>query len=213
MHFLRYTPAWLFTLAALGSCSKLGPDESQGMTVVAGQVVDGSNGQPLANAQVGVWGFYSSGSLGGGGGYSALGAPHLADAQGRFSFQFEAAKGTAYTLRAFRAPGYVTNWGTDVNVNNGQANNNLRVPVQAPAWLRFVIVDEPPKSRVWLDVYGYGQGFRLNHPRDTVLVRPMDSNLASKVIWIIKDERGVDTQYSKDILVSSLDTLTVRIPF
>ncbi|AWM31487.1 hypothetical protein [Hymenobacter nivis] len=212
MRFPGRTYCQLLALAALGGCA-LGPDKSQGPTTAAGQVVEMSTSKPLPNAQVQVW-VFRGGSVGGsGGGFAALGAPHPADAQGRFAFGFDAEEGGSYRLRAFRDPGYLTNWGYDVGVSNGQENNDLRVPVQAPAWLRFVIVDEIPKNRIWLNVGGYGQGFTLPYPRDMVIIRPMASDIASKVIWTITDEKGKDTQYSKDILVPPLDTLTVRIPF
>ncbi|AMJ66390.1 hypothetical protein [Hymenobacter sp. PAMC 26628] len=204
---------WWWLAALLGGCA-LGPDKSQGPTTAAGQVVEMGTNKPLPNAQVQVWAFRGGGVGGSGGGFAALGAPHLADAQGRFAFGFDAEEGGSYRLRAFRDPGYLTNWGYDVGVSNGQENNDLRVPVQAPAWVRIQLVDEPPKNRISIYISGYeGNGERISHPRDTALIRPCIAGLTKSINWFITNDKGLETSAHQDVDLKALDTLTVRIPF
>ena len=196
-----------------------GCQKESGPTQVAGQVVESYSGQPVPNAQVQLT-KYSGGGLGsiggaGGGGFSAQGAPYLTDAQGRFAFTFNAEAAGSYSLRASRLP-YYQNAPPELTLSNGRANNDLRVPVYASAWARYVLVDELPKrpgSTYSVYVGGYGPGFRLYHPRDTAIVYPVSANYAYRVIWIVTDEHGQDTRYEKAVLIPPLDTVTVRLPF
>ncbi len=201
-------------LLALNGCQK-----ESGPTAVVGQVVEFSTGQPVPNAQVRLtkYGGGSSGSIGGAGsgGFSAQGAPYLADAQGHFEFTFNAESHGSYALRASKGPYYQEASDREVILSNGRPNRDLHVPVYASAWARYVLVNELPKKSLPYSVYvgGYGQGFRLYHPRDTTIVYPVASGFAYKVIWIVTDAQGQDTNYEKDVLVPPLDTLTVRLPF
>ncbi|NVO86090.1 hypothetical protein [Hymenobacter terrestris] len=198
------------TALLLSSCAKEGP------TLVAGLVVDKDTGQPVPQAEVQVHAF-SSGSSGGGGGYGpALGGPYLADAQGQFSFSFEASKGKSYRLDAYGPLGHFS-VDQGVEVDNGQANRNLRIPVQAPGWVRVRIIDEPPTiGEGVLIVAGYVNSDTYSLPlgRDETYVRYMGAHIPSRVFWTIKDYvQKTVVEGHQDLTIPSLDTVTVTIRF
>jgi hypothetical protein len=192
-------------LLLLAGCGK-GP--TSGTTKVEGQVVQQQSRQPVGNGTVQV---YRASS---GGGYVPVGAARPCDAQGRFSFAFDAQGQDSYLLLADAPPGYFTDWADAPALTSGRKNTDLTVPVMAPAWVRLVLVDEPPKSSVTMFISGYtGSGTRLNYPRDTTLIRPCNADFARKIIWVIRDEKGSPSQFEQDINPAALDTVTVRIPF
>lgn len=190
----------------LGGCNT--NDPTTGATLVEGQVVEIRGRQPVAGALVQVY------QAGRGGGYGAVGSPCPADAQGRFSFHFDATTKSGYLLKASAPPGYLTDWGLAPNLTAGRKNTGLLIPMYAPAWVRLQLVDEPPKSRVLMFIAGYeGSGDRLYYPRDTTLIRPLLAGFPGKIIWVITNQQGIDTQFEQAINPAPLDTLTVRIPF
>ena len=193
----------LLALLLLGSCAK-----DSGSTLVEGQVVDSQSGQPVGDVTVQVE------RAGQGGGFTATGPSYPTDAQGRFSFRFEAQAQPTYIVRASSPLGYFTDWIKAPELKAGRKNQNLRVPVLAPAWVRLQLVDEPPKSRVTIAITGYeGSGTQLNFPRDTTFIRPVFAGLTKEIYWLIRDENGKPTEASQKINPSALDTVTVRIPF
>jgi hypothetical protein len=110
--------------------------------------------------------------------------------------------------------GYFTDWGLAPKLTAGRKNTDLLIPVYAPAWVRFQLVDVPPKNRVSIFLSGYeGNGDRIYYPRDTAVIRPSLAGFSGKFVWVIRDEQGVDKQYSQDVNMIALDTLTVRVPF
>ncbi|MFD1470692.1 hypothetical protein ACFQ48_20870 [Hymenobacter caeli] len=190
---------------SLGGCSK---DPTTGTTQVDGQVVESQTKKPVGGATLQV---YHAST---GGGYMQVGASYPADAQGRFSFQFDADERFGYLLRATAPPGYFTDFAAAPALTAGRKNMSLVVPVLAPAWVRLQLVDEAPKSRVSIHISGYdGPGDRLDYPRDTILIRPVTAGFPIKIIWVITNEKGNDAQYSQDVKLNALDTVTVRIPF
>ncbi|WP_187311454.1 hypothetical protein [Hymenobacter sp. BT188] len=109
--------------------------------------------------------------------------------------------------------GYVTDWGLAPSLTAGRKNEDLVIPMYAPAWVRLVLVDEPPKSRVTLNVQGYNGQDKWPYPaRDTVLIRPILADLTNSVTWLIY-EPGQDRKVTYPFQVASLDTVTIRIPF
>ncbi|MDB5235338.1 MAG: hypothetical protein JWR44_2331 [Hymenobacter sp.] len=199
--------ARLFVVAgALGGC---GNDPTTGSTLVEGQAVAGPGSQPVAGAAVQVY------QSGGGRGYGEVGDPVAADAQGRFSFRFDATSTSGYIVMASTPLGHRTNWGLAPKLTAGRKNTGLVIPMYAPAWVRFQLVDVPPQNRVSIFFSGYeGNGDRLNYPRDTAVIRPSLAGFAGKFTWVIRDEQGVDKQYySQNVNMLALDTLTVRVPF
>ena len=206
MPLFQSISGWLLLLSSLalvGACT----DPTTGTTTVSGQVVEAQSRKPVGGGTVQVWQVHN-------GGYRAIGSAYDCDAQGRFSFDFDAESKRGYLLKAQAPPGYFTDWDVAPDLTAGRKNTDVIVPMLAPAWLRFVLVDEPPKSRVSIFITGYsGNGDRLDYPRDTILIRPALANFPRKAIWVITDEKGIDTRYEQAMNLASLDTVTVRIPF
>ena len=195
---------WLLFLSSLGAWSD---DPTTGTTLVAGQVVERQSRKPVGNGTVQVW------LAGKGGGYGEVGDPQPCDAQGRFSFNFDAESKNGYLLKAQASPGYITDWAEAPELTAGRSNKDVVVSVLAPAWVRLVLVDEPPKSRVVIHVQGYeGSGETLRYPRDTVLVRPLLAGFKANIYWFINDQ-GHDSSFNQSFEIAALDTVTVRIPF
>ena len=182
-------------------------DPTTGPTQVEGVVVQRQSRKPVGNGTVQVW------LAGKGGGYGPVGGPQPCDAQGRFSFAFDATSEAGYVLKAQAPPGYLTDWADAPALTAGRKNTGLTVPVLAPAWVRLILVDEPPKTNAMVYLSGYdGPGDVLNRPRDTTLIRPVLAAFQRKIIWGI-NETGVIKQYSQDVKLTALDTVTVRIRF
>ena len=122
-----------------------GCEKESGPTKVSGQVVEFYTGKPVPYGQVQLVASNPNGriNLTGSGGPNAQGDPHVADAQGRFAFTFAAKRNVNYGLNARLAPYHYGN--TEVTIDGGRANNGLRVPVRAFAWVRYVVVNELPK--------------------------------------------------------------------
>ena len=194
----------LLALVGLASCE---PDPTTGTTTVAGQVVESVSRQPVAGATVQV---YQEAK---GGGYVQAAAPVQADGQGNYSLSFEATSTSGYAVFAQAAPGYYTPAYLAPSVTAGRANQNIVIPMRAPAWVRLQLVDELPKSRVVVSVSGYeGSGDVLYYPRDTTLIRPVVAGSKYALLWYI-NEGGVLHYTNASIQVPALDTVTVRIPF
>ena len=205
MHFFILKNSYLLLLPALllSGCAK-----DSGSTLVEGQVVVQQTQQPVGNATIFVE------RAGSGGGYALVGQGYPTDADGRFSFHFEATSKAGYILVASAPPGYLTDQVRAPSLRPGRKNQGVIVPVLAPAWVRLQLVDEPPRSRVSMYVSGYeGDGDRLYFPRDTTFTRILQANFPYKIIWVITNDQGLDSQYSQDVQVAALDTATVRIPF
>lgn len=147
------------------------------------------------------------------GGYQTVGNRIPADAQGHFSFSFEATSTTGYFLTAIAAPGYFTPEQNAPYLIAGRANKNVVIAVLAPAWVRLQLVDEPPKSQVVITTNGYeGAGHTFYYPRDTVVTRPLISNFKYAITWWI-DDQGHSSTNSIYVQANALDTATIRIPF
>ena len=206
LHFLLTRLLFLGSFALLTSCHN--NDPTTGTTQVAGQVVESQSQKPVGKGTVQVYlAKY-------GGGYSPLGNAYPCDANGRFAFDFEGQAKESYILKAQAPPGYFTDWAVAPYLTPGRKNQNLIVPVLAPAWVRLVLVDEPPKSKVSMHISGYeGNGDELNPVQDTTLIRPSLAGFTWKLIWIVRDVNGTKTQHEQVINLAPLDTLSVHIPF
>ena len=195
----------LLLLLALTSCTQ---DPTTGTTTVEGQVVEDKSRKPVPGAAVQLYHKQN-------GGYQTVsGATAQSDAQGRYSMSFEATSTTGYFLTAIAAPGYFTPEQNAPYLKAGRANKDVTIAMLAPAWVRLQLVDEPPKSKAVIDLWGYeGAADRLYYPHDTILVRSLIAGFPGKIMWAITDERGVNTQYSQAVSVGALDTAKVRIAF
>ena len=210
-HSLLAGGSLLLALLLLGGCAKDGP------TLVQGQVVDKDTGQPVPRAEVQVHAFAGGGGGAGGGYGPALGGPYLADAAGQFAFSFEASKHTTYRLDAYGPLGHFS-VDDGVEVRNGQTNRNLRLPVQAPGWVRIKLIDEPPRANSGLIlVGGFGNpGYSSGLPfkQDTTFIRYIIANHPVRVSWEIQDHvKDNKIEGAKDLVISSLDTVTVEVRF
>ena len=202
-HFQRLTS--VLCLWLLAGCTPTNP--TTGTTQVAGQVVERQSRKPVGNGTVQV---YLSSSAGG---YRPVGDPQACDAQGRFAFDFDAESKSGYLLKAQAPPGYITDWAEAPELTAGRKNQNIVVPVLAPAWVRLVLVDELPKSRVSIHVQGYeGSGQTFVEPQNIVLFRPVIAGLKARIYWFIT-ENGQDRTVFQEIQPAPLDTVTVRIAF
>jgi hypothetical protein len=188
-------------MVGLAGCSD--SDGTTGLTQVSGRVLTYKGRQPVSGAMVEVVDAH-------GGANMPIGAQTTADANGRFSLNFEAQKESGYPLMAYTAI--------------GPYNDNLVVPVNAPAWVRIHVVDELPRNQAEVFMYGYGgggepggQGDRLRYPRDTVLVRELlAEEPALGVYWCSTDlvtGTGADKIISQHFNISPLDTTDLRIAF
>ena len=197
--------SWFCWLSLLASCTNRDP--TTGTTTVMGQVVESQSRKPVGNGTVQVW------LTGKGGGYGMVGSAYPCDAQGKFTFAFEAQRTSGYLLKAQAPPGYITDWLQAPSLTAGRQNTPVVVPVLAPAWLRLALVDEPPKSRVTIEISEYsGSGETLSYPRDTVLIRPILANFKTGLLWSINDQ-GQEKATTLYLQPGSLDTVTVRIAF
>ena len=210
----RWACQWAAAALLLGGCAD---PKDAGPTTVSGQVVDATTRQPVPRPpQVQLWQrAQTTGSLTGGAAYAPQGAPQPTDAQGRFAFAFEAEARHEYVLRAADAGlGYYTDWAHAPAVHGGKKNAGQQLPAAAPAWIRLYLVDELPRNRVNIDLWGWGgSGLTLNYPRDTTLVVPYLAGRPELVLWEINNEQGQKTRYSRAFTLSPLDTQRVRIAF
>lgn len=189
----------------LAAC--MGDDPTTGTTKVEGQVVQRQTRQPVGGGTVQV---YLAGKAGN---YGPVGDPQPCDAQGRFSFAFDAARKRGYLLLAQASPGCTTDWAEAPELTAGRDNKSVVSPVLSPAWVRLVPVDGPPKSRVLMTTAGYSDsGDQLRHPKDTALIRPILADFRQNMAWFINDQ-GKDSQSYQEIQPAALGTVTVRIPF
>ncbi|WP_457084446.1 hypothetical protein [Hymenobacter sp. HD11105] len=213
------TFCWGLRCAMLGIVVS-GCEKESGPTKVSGQVVEFYTGKPVPYGQVQLGVSTPTGQINimgmGSGGPNATGDPQLADAQGRFTFTFQAKRNSNYSLLGRLDPYYYGN--IYVPIDGGQANNDVRVRVRAFAWVRYVIVNElpkPPKSvhTLYITGHGSGLGISLYQPRDTVIIERVTGGTDTRTTWIVTDWQGKSTRYDKTTLVPPLDTLDVRIPF
>jgi hypothetical protein len=204
---MRFTLSLLpgLLLLLLSACSS--NDPISGPTLVEGQVVESATQRPVPGSFVQI---YKTGRAGG---YTAVGDPQPTDANGRFSFHFDADAEAGYRVRAGAPLGYFSE--LTPSLTAGRRNTGLLIAMYSPAWVRLQFVDEPPKSRVLIHTQGYeGSGDDLYDPRDTVLIRPLMAGFPLNILCVIT-ENGVERRNNLVVQPNPapLDTVTVRIPF
>ncbi|MCB2406503.1 carboxypeptidase-like regulatory domain-containing protein [Hymenobacter lucidus] len=198
---------WLGLLC--GCASPLPPPKPLRIT---GRVVDRHTGLPLAGATVHV--YAQSGSGLAAGGYQAAEETWLSDQQGNFSFEAPVVKGVHYVLRASAPPGYYTLWSEAPAVGQDQPNAALRLPVQAPAYVRIRLRDDPPHTPARITVYGYASNVDEFKNSDTLTyLRTLDAGEKRRINWEILNEKGEIKTAGQDLLLSPLDTQNVIIHF
>ncbi|MDU0369331.1 hypothetical protein ACFPAF_02895 [Hymenobacter endophyticus] len=197
----------------LSACQK-----QDGPTLVEGQVIEMKTNKPVPYATIEVYGQRGSGLHTG---YNPSATPQQADANGRFSFQFEAAEGTSYLLKAFSKAGHASKWGQEPNVEEGRKNKNLVIPVAAPAWLKIRVEQRPGPVPDAINVWGpwYDQGYISNldlRPKDygTVSYHVVDSTLptTTTVNWEV-NYGGQLTRYHQPFTLQPFDTTEVVVRY
>ncbi|MBX0291162.1 hypothetical protein K3G63_11960 [Hymenobacter sp. HSC-4F20] len=200
--------------ALLSSCQK-----DEGPTLVDGQVIEMRTERPVPYAWVEVYAQSGSGLHSG---YSASTAPRQADATGRFHFQFEAEAGTSYVLKAYSDAGHGSHWGEEPYLKKGRKNQNLRLGVAAPAWLKIRV--EQKAGRVPDAIYAWGpwrdQGYISSldlRPKDygAVTYHVMDSTIPESGLVVHWDANfgGKVVRHEKAFSVQPLDTTEVVLTY
>jgi hypothetical protein len=190
----------------IASCER----SSSGLTVVEGQVVERSNGKAVPDAYVQLYQPGKSFSSG----YSKVGDPLKTDGNGNFSFSYDAETESSNLLMGYSDKGHYSDWQEAPNLSSGRKNKDVKVKVYAPAWVKIKLIDELPKSRVWISIWGYNErGDFLTLPSDTVFYRSAIADFQDRVTWDITDEQAVKTRYYKDFKVAGMDTVTIEIKF
>lgn len=147
---MKILPSWLTLLLGLPSllAGCQAPGTATSTTQVSGRVIDDTNCQGIPHTTVQVYRV-------GAGGYSPVGTGYPADAQGRFSFQFDATQKYGYVVLASAPPDYSTPLYAGPSLIAGRRNDNLVIPMLIPARVKLQLVDEPPKSRALINAWGY----------------------------------------------------------
>ncbi|KAA9331832.1 peptidase associated/transthyretin-like domain-containing protein [Adhaeribacter soli] len=202
----RLFSALCILLIAATSCEQ----SRSGPTVVEGQVVERISGKPVPDAFVQL---YQPGKTFSSG-YSKAGDPYRTDGNGNFSFSYDAETESSYLLMGHSNKGHYTDWQEAPNLSNGRKNKDVKVKVNAPAWVRIKLIDELPKSKVWLAIAGYaGPVDNLSFPKDTIFYRFTTADFARRVTWEITDTLAIKTLRYQDYYVAGMDTVTVEIKF
>lgn len=196
--------------AGLAGCSLF---DYEGRTVVQGQVVDSRTGQAVGPAQVQVMqnkrgGFSSA--------YTAAGDWLDTDAQGRFDFTFDADDAQNYILMARSARGNSQYAGAP-ELKGGRKNKGVRVPVDAPAWLRVHLLDVPPHTdALAIRVGGFigNVTLRTEDAQDTAFVRPVTPDFPNVVVWRLDGGRTADqSEHRISYTVAPLDTALIEVRY
>lgn len=197
----------------LSSCQK-----QDGPTLVEGQILEVGSNKPVPYAHIEVYGQAGSGLHSG---YSPTNEPHQADANGRFSFHFNANSGTAYLLKAHSDAGHASRWGEEPNVDEGQKNRGLVIPVVAPAWIKVRVEKKPGPAPDFIHVWGpwYDQGYISTidlYPKDfdhvSYHVVPSTLTASSTINWEV-NFGGRLTVYHASALVQPFDTTEVVVRY
>lgn len=162
--------ATLLGVALLGGCQSTDP--TTGTTSVSGQVVTYKTNKPVPNPWVQV---YHQSRMGG---YLAQGQPVQGDAQGKFSFAFDATDKYGYIAMATADPGYFTDWAAAAQLKAGRANEGVIIAAYAPAWYKIQLVNSSKQKIRQITISGgYYNGIdaggttdTFRNPKDTVLV-------------------------------------------
>lgn len=201
-------PGLLAVLTLLVTSCSLFSEE--GRTVIEGQVVDSHTEQAVGPAEVRLHASSGSSSA-----YSPVDEWRATDAQGHFSFSFDADGDQRYILMA-SSPRGASAYATSPTIKGGRKNKGVRVPVQAPAWVRLHLRDLPPRSDAAnISVGGaLDKSFTIAPPLDTVLVQLSWPYTANTIVWQLRGGRTNDNdEHRIPFTVAGMDTVTVDITY
>ncbi|MBW3128211.1 carboxypeptidase-like regulatory domain-containing protein [Hymenobacter profundi] len=193
---------------ALAGCSLF---EQGGQTTVEGVVVDDVTGQPIGLADVAVLANKHSSSSSA---FSQVGDWHPTDAQGRFSFAFEANGETDYVLRA-DAPRGSTQYLSAPKIKAGRKNKDVRVPLTSIAWMQVHLRDVPPRADALnITVGGFLTSVTIRPPLDTIFYRPVPSGSKNVVVWSLNGSPTVSNAETRiPYTVAGADTARIEIRY
>jgi hypothetical protein len=199
----------------VSSCQK-----NEGLTLAEGQVIEMRTNKPVPFAWIEVNAQRGSGLQVGG--YSPAPDPHQADAQGRFSFSFNAESGTTYILKAYSEAGHGSHWGEEPYLEKGRKNRDLRIPVAAPAWVKVRVEQKSTGQPDQIEIWGpwYDQGYISNidlRPKDYhhISYHVLDSTMPTDnavVTWEV-NYGGQRTRFREAFSVQPFDTAEVVLRY
>ena len=200
-------PGLLAVLTLLVTSCSLFSEE--GRTVIEGQVVDSHTEQAVGPAEVRLHASSGSSSA-----YSPVDEWRATDAQGHFSFSFDADGDQRYILMA-SSPRGASAYATSPTIKGGRKNKGVRVPVQAPAWVRLHLRDLPPRSdaanvAVWGNIQ---PSIRIRPPLDSVFVFFTPSNSPGGIVWQLNGSTTDNSEHRIPFTVAGMDTVTVDITY
>ena len=215
--------ALLLSAWTIAGCTK---EAESGPTTVAGQVLLRGTRQPVTRAPaVQVWGRASGGNAVSGStrAYAPVGPAQPTDAQGQFSFSFEAEAGWDYVLQLVPGGlGYYVGITQAPALRGGRKNEGIAFFVDPPCWVRVDLVDELPHNQVEIFFSGFGGGgYKIRPSRDTSLVFPYltGGGRETFIYWSITPYNVPNgspwsvTSDSRTFIQPPLDTQRVRIAF
>lgn len=203
---------WLFLLLAasfgLAGCSLF---DQGGHTTVEGTVVDAATRQPVGPADVRL---FTRSRTGSSAALSATGDWRPTNADGTFSFSFEADNDLEYVLRASSRRGD-SDYITAPTLKGGHKNKNVQVPVNAPAWVRIHLSDVPPRiDAINIYVWGFRESLTIHPPQDTVIYRIVAPSIQQVVVWQLNGSRTVaPTEHRIPYIVVGMDTARIDIRY
>ncbi|MET4105021.1 hypothetical protein [Hymenobacter sp. UYP22] len=194
----------------ISSCSLFG---TGGHTTAEGVVVDSVTGEPIGQAQVCLFSNKRSSSSSA---FNKVGDCHDTDAQGKYSFSFEADEDLEYILRADSKSGY-TDFVTAPKLKGGRKNKDIRVPINALAWVAVHLLDVPPRATALnVTVWGFYEPVMIRPPLDTVFYREVPVGDSNIVTWQLNGSVTVpnlNTEHRIPFTVKGLDTARIEIRY
>jgi hypothetical protein len=197
----------LFLPLLLFSCKQ----PRDGQTTSQGQVRDLHTGAAVANATVSLMRNKVSSSSAA---YSFV-QSWQADENGNFEFGFEGDEDYSYVLMASTPLGYYTPWNNAPRLTSGRKNKELKVPAQAPAWVRVNLVDESPLGTIRFSIWGFKDDFYgpIYPIADTSFVKRVDGGIESSIHYAINNASGNAPIHHVSVSPNALDTTSITIQF
>lgn len=208
-------PSRLFTIISvcgvglgLAGCSLFGEG---GRTTAEGTVVDSNSGNPIGPAQVSL---FTSKRGSASAVLTQAGNWRDTDAQGRFSFSFDADANLDYVVRATSRRGE-TDYLTAPRLKGGRKNKDVRVPIFSPAWVSVHLVDVPPRTdALSISVGGFPESFTISTPLDTTIVRFIEPGENLWVLWQLNGgQMSSNDERRSYFSVAGMDTARVELRY
>ncbi len=201
--FLTIISLFLFLFT---SCSK-----DYGTTTVEGKVVDATTGEPVPYATVSL-GSRAKEVLSSGYGHKES---YQADANGNYSFSFDAISDGSYGVDAGYNDLYFSNDGY-IPIDGGRKNKNIEIKIKPGGWIRFHVKDEEPRGDVasfLVQSFISPSYVRIsNPPKDTTFVVFTYGNKNEPYVYWVKINYE-ETKTIGEVQTKALDTVDAYIKF